>query len=319
VSGAALAGGYVADAILGDPRTFHPVAGFGQLAQRVERAVYAPTRARGIAYTTLLVGLAAAGGEASARVADRAGVGRPVALALATWTALGGRSLTRAAGRLADDVASGDLVAARQALPHLCGRDAEALDAAALTRAALESVAENTTDAVVAVLLWGAAAGSAGVLGYRAANTLDAMVGHRNDRYGEFGWASARLDDAVNWPASWLAAMLTALCAPLVGGSAAATWKTVRRDGAKHPSSNAGRIEAAFAGALDLRLGGPLAYAGVGELRPLLGTGRPPTPADVLRANRLSASVGGASLVVCAAARALVLAVRRTQRHGWSA
>ncbi len=226
MSGAALAGGYVADAILGDPRTFHPVAGFGQLAQRAERAAYAPTRTRGIAYTALLVGLAAAGGEAAARLAARAGLGRPVALALATWAALGGRSLTRAAGRLADDVASGDLVAARAALPRLCGRDPQDLDAAALTRAALESVAENTTDAVVAVLFWGAAAGSAGVLGYRAANTLDAMVGHRTARYGEFGWASARLDDAVNWPASWLAA-ISRLCA--------------RRWSADRPSRRGGR------------------------------------------------------------------------------
>jgi adenosylcobinamide-phosphate synthase len=318
VSGAALAGGYIADAILGDPRTFHPVAGFGQLAERVERAAYAPTRARGIGYTALLVGLAAAGGEATARATARAGLGRPVALALATWASLGGRSLTRAAGRLADDVASGNLVAAREALPYLCGRDPQALDAAALTRAALESVAENTTDAVVAVLFWGAAAGSAGVLGYRAANTLDAMVGHRTARYGEFGWASARLDDAANWPASWLAAILTALCAPVVGGSPAATWRTVRRDGAKHPSSNAGRIEAAFAGALDLRLGGPLAYAGVAELRPLLGAGRPPTPADVGRANRLSAAVGGAALAICACARALHGA-RQPRRHGRAA
>ena len=318
MSGAALAGGYVADVILGDPRTFHPVAGFGQLAQRAERAAYAPTRTRGIAYTALLVGLAAGGGEAAARLAARAGLGRPVALALATWAALGGRSLTRAAGRLADDVASGDLVAAREALPRLCGRDPQDLDAAALTRAALESVAENTTDAVVAVLFWGAAAGSAGVLGYRAANTLDAMVGHRTARYGEFGWASARLDDAVNWPASWLAAILTALCAPLVGGSPVATWRTVRRDGAKHPSANAGRIEAAFAGALDLRLGGPLAYAGVAELRPLLGAGRPPTPADVGRANRLSAAVGGAALAICASARAL-LAARRARHRGRAA
>ncbi len=291
MSGAALAGGYVADGLLGDPRRLHPVAGFGAIARRAEAVAYAPSRARGVVYAAVLVGLAGAAGEVAARVA-----GRRTTLAVLTWTALGGRSLTRVATRLSRRLDAGDLDAARATLPWLCGRDPAALDADGLARAALESVAENTSDAVVGALLWGAVAGPGGVAAYRAANTLDAMVGHRSERYREFGWAAARLDDALNWIPARLTALLAALCAPLVGGSPARAWATVRRDGGKHPSPNAGRAEAAFAGALGVRLGGPLAYAGVEEVRPTLGDGRPPAPQDIRRAVRLSWAVG---LVTC--------------------
>ncbi|MCW3001431.1 MAG: cobalamin biosynthesis protein, partial [Conexibacter sp.] len=166
------------------------------------------------------------------------------------------------------------------------------------------------SDAVVGALLWGAVAGPGGVVAYRAANTLDAMVGHRSARYRDFGWAAARLDDAMNWPAARLAAGLTALCAPVVGGVPGRTWATVRRDGAAHPSPNAGRIEAAFAGALGVRLGGPLAYGGVPDLRPEMGDGRAPHVHDLRRAARLSSAVGVAAALVCAALRELVGALR---------
>jgi len=301
VSATALAGGYAADVVFGDPRCLHPVAGFGALAQRVEAVAYAPTLARGAAYAALLVGGAALAGELAARGAARASAGRALVLGVVTWAALGGRSLTRVADRLATEVAAGDLDAARATMPWLCGRDPAGLDADALARAAVESVAENTSDAVVGALLWGALAGPAGVMGYRAANTLDAMVGHRTERYRDFGWAAARLDDAVNWPAARLSAALTALCAPVVGGSPAATWRTVRREGAAHRSPNAGRAEAAFAGALGVRLGGPLAYAGVAETRPFMGDGPAPRAADVHRATRLSLAVGLAATLACAA------------------
>jgi adenosylcobinamide-phosphate synthase len=311
-AGIGLAGAFLADILLGDPTRLHPVAGFGRLADRAETALYAPSRARGAAYAAVLVGSAALAAELAARLTTSvwpnpsAGLGRPAVLALVTWIALGGRSLTRVADRLADELDAGRLDAARATLPSLCGRDPQALDAAGLARAGLESVAENTSDAVVAALLWGAVAGPAGVAGYRAANTLDAMVGHRTDRYREFGWAAARLDDLLNWPAARLAAMLTAACAPLVGGSRSLTWATVRRDGAKHPSPNAGRVEAAFAGALGVRLGGPLSYAGVAELRPEIGRGPAPTTSDLRRATRLSLAVGAAATVCCACLRTLL-------------
>ena len=226
---------------------------------------------------------------------------RRLVLAACTWAALGGRSLAREADAVAADVRSGDLAAARAALPALVGRDPDALDADGICRATVESVAENTADAVVGVLLWGAVAGPAGVAAYRAANTLDAMVGHRSERYADFGWAAARLDDALTWPAARAGAALAAACAPVAGGSAGAALRAVRRDGAAHPSPNAGRMEAAFAGALGVRLGGPLAYAGRVEERPRLGDGRAPVPDDVTRAIRLSLAVGAAAALAGAA------------------
>jgi adenosylcobinamide-phosphate synthase len=275
----------------------------------VEGAVYAPSRVRGAAYAAGLVGGAALGGALLGRAGASLGGprGRGAVVAAVTWSALGGRSLTRVADRLAGEVARDDLDAARATLPSLCGRDPEHLDGAALSRAALESVAENTSDAVVGALFWGAVAGPGGVAAYRAANTLDAMVGHRSDRYRDFGWAAAKLDDALNWPPARLAAGLTAVCAPLVGGTPDTVVETVLRDGGKHPSPNAGQVESAFAGALGVTLGGPLAYAGHAELRPTMGDGPPPTAADVHRATRLSTAVGAAAALTCAVLRTLLL------------
>lgn len=303
MSALGLLGGFAADRALGDPERRHPVAGFGRLAAALEQRIYAPKQERGVIYTALLVGGAGTAGVIADRLAERVAGrrGSTVLLAAVTWAALGGRSLTRVATALADDVERGDLDAARARIPSLCGRDPQALDAAGLSRAALESVAENTSDAVVGALVWGAVGGPGGVAMFRAANTLDAMVGHTNDRYLRFGWASAKLDDALGWPAARLSAALAALLAPVVGGRPDDVVETIMRDGAHHPSPNAGQVEAAFAGALGVRLGGPLAYAGRHEIRPFLGDGRAPEPADVHRAARLSSAVGAAAAVVCAA------------------
>jgi adenosylcobinamide-phosphate synthase len=317
MSGLALVGAFAADLLVGDPRRGHPVAGFGRVAGALERAVYASSRARGALFCGVLVGGAALGAELAARAASRIWGGRAAVLVLVTWAALGGRSLARAGDGLARELERGSLDGARGALPSLCGRDAAALDAPELCRAAVESVAENTSDAVVGALLWGAVGGPAGVVAYRAANTLDAMVGHRDDRYAQFGWASARLDDLMGWPAARLGAALTALCAPLVGGSPLDAWRTLRRDGAAHPSPNAGRMEAAFAGALGVRLGGPLAYGGRAEVRPTLGYGRAPNVADLRRAARLSLAVGTAAALVCAGAVRILPRIARSDPQ-WS-
>jgi len=295
----ALIGGYAADLAIGDPIRWHPVAGFGRVAARVDRAVYAPSRAQGAAFALVLVGAAGLLANALARTRAR----RAPALLLLTWAALGGRSLVGEARRIAGALDAGELELARAALPALAGRDAGALNADGICRAVVESVAENTGDAVVSALLWGAVAGPAGVAVYRAANTLDAMVGQRNERYAEFGWAAARLDDALSWPGSRLGALLAVALAPTVGGSPAAAWRVLRRDGAAHPSPNAGRLEAAFAGALGLRLGGPLSYGGRAELRPELGDGPAPGSDDVRRACVLSLAVGLASALLCAGVR----------------
>ncbi len=308
ISGAALLAGYAADAVVGDPARWHPVAGFGHVALALERAAYAPTRMRGAVVVAALVAAPALAGELLARAtrlarpATRDGLGRGLVLALLTWVALGGRSLRREALNVSDLVVREELDQARGALRALCGRDAAELDGAGLCRAAVESVAENTGDAVVGALLWGALGGPAGVLAYRAANTLDAMFGHRSERYLQFGWAAARLDDAMSWPAARMTAALTCAAAPLVGGSARAAAQVARRDGGAHPSPNSGRVEAAFAGALGVSLGGPLAYNGSVESRPRLGDGRTPGVEDVQRAARLSLAVGVGAAALCAVA-----------------
>jgi adenosylcobinamide-phosphate synthase len=293
VMGLALIGGYAADAAFGDPERWHPVAGFGRVAMAVERVVYAPSRARGAGFALGLVGGAGVIGGKLGRV-------WPLRVAL-IWVALGGRSLVARARMIAAALERDDLETTRAGLPALAGRDPELLEEDGIARAVVESLAENTGDAVVGALVWGAVAGAPGVAAYRAVNTLDAMVGHRSDRYQEFGWAAARLDDLMSWPGARLGALLAVGCAPLVGGSPATAWQIMRRDGAAHPSPNAGQLEAAFAGALDLQLGGPLSYGGKAEIRPSLGDGGPPGSNDIRRAARLSIAVGLASMALCAA------------------
>ena len=303
MSGTAIIGGYAADLLFGDPARGHPVAGFGRAAQVLERASYAPSRARGAIFAGTLVAGAAALGELLARGCARVGLGRGAALAAMTWASLGGRSLRREAQRIAAALDAGDVEGARASLPRLVGRDPLQLEPRDVCRAAVESVAENTGDAVVCALVWGALAGPAGAAAYRAANTLDAMVGRHDERYEQFGWAAARLDDAMSWPGARAGALLAAVCAPLVGGEPRTAWHALRRDGGAHPSPNAGRLEASFAGALGLRLGGPLSYDGRVEQRPTLGDGAAATTHDVRRANRLSAAVGAAAALLCWAVR----------------
>ncbi|MCP9488768.1 MAG: cobalamin biosynthesis protein [Solirubrobacteraceae bacterium MAG38_C4-C5] len=299
-----LAVGALADRLVRDPARGHPVALFGAVAAALERITHHPSRLAGVGHVTLLVG----GGAVTVRHIERVAP-RLLVTAAVTWAALGGRSLEREAAALARLLEAGDLDGARGRLPALVGRDPTGLPADELCRAAVESVAENTADAVVAPLLWGAVAGPAGVVVHRAANTLDAMVGHHSPRYERFGWAAARLDDALGWPPARLGAVLAAALAPLVGGDALTAWRTLRRDGAAHPSPNAGRLEAAFAGALGVRLGGTNRYPSHVEHRPFLGGGRVPTPDDVRRAARLSRAVGAAS-----AALALAGSVRPHRR-----
>jgi adenosylcobinamide-phosphate synthase len=296
MSGLALLGGYGADLAFGDPARHHPVAGFGRLAAALERAVYAPSRTRGALFAGALIAGAAVAGHALGRR-------HPMMFAALAWTALGGRSLVREARHVARLLDAGDLPGARAALPALAGRDPHDLEAGEVCRAVVESVAENTGDAVVGALLWGAVAGPAGVAAYRAANTLDAMIGHRSARYERFGWAAARLDDALSWPVARAAAVLAVVCAPVAGGSPRSAWTVLSRDGGAHPSPNAGRLEAAFAGALGVTLGGPLRYTGRLEQRPRLGVGPAPSTATVARAARLSLAVGAGAAVLSALLR----------------
>ena len=301
---AGLALGAVADGLLGDPRRRHPVAGFGTVALAVERRLWRDSRAVGAAHALGFTAGATALGAALAGLTRGRPGARTAVTAAATWTVLGGTSLSRAASTMQAHLDAGDLAGARAALPALAGRDPSALDAAGLARATVESVAENTSDAAVAPLFWGAVAGLPGLLGYRAVNTLDAMVGHRSPRYARFGWAAARLDDVANWVPARLTAALTVAGAPLAGGSPSGALRTWLRDGAAHPSPNSGRCEAALAGALGLRLGGRNVYGSRVEDRPLLGAGRPPASGDIGRAVRLSQVVWVGAAVLATAARA---------------
>ncbi|MCX4746127.1 cobalamin biosynthesis protein [Kitasatospora sp. NBC_01287] len=300
--------GYAADARFGDPRRGHPVAFFGRAAARLERALWRDDRGAGALHTALCVGAVAGGAAGIGRLLGRESAALTAA---ATWTVLGGSSLAREARTIGDALSAGDLAAARQRLPHLCGRDPSELDEQQIARAVVESVAENTADAVVNALVWGALAGAPGLLAFRAVNTLDAMVGHKSARYRRFGWAAARLDDVAGWPGARLTALLTVAAAEDRGRA----WRVWRRDGGAHPSPNAGQAESAFAGALGVRLGGTLRYGEHVEHRPVLGGGqRPVAVADIERACRLSRRVGLLALGTTVALR-FAVPVRRGRRR----
>lgn len=280
-TGAAL--GVLADLLLGEAGLQpHPVAVFGRIMRALEGVIYRDSRARGVlqaaAGTTLG---AAAGWTVRSTTAS-------------TYIGVAGRGLRLAAGEVAIALEAGDLPGARARLPALVGREPTGLDEQEIARAVVESVAENTVDAMVAPAMWAAIAGAPGVLGYRAINTLDAMIGHRSARYRHYGWASARLDDVAGWLPARLTAVLVAFVRPR---SAVQVWRSVRADAPGHPSPNAGVAEAAFAAALGLRLGGVNRYGERVEVRPPLGSGRPAQPADIERAVKLSGDVGKALVV----------------------
>jgi adenosylcobinamide-phosphate synthase len=274
--------GHLADRAFGDPRRGHPVAAFGRAAGAAERRLWRDDRGSGAVFTALCAGGAVAAAALASRLV-RSNTTASVALtAAATWSVLGGTSLGREARAVGAALEAGDVEAARARLPHLCGRDPPGLDAVG---------------------------GVPGLIGFRAVNTLDAMVGHRSPRYRRFGWAAARLDDIAGLPGSRLTAVLTVLAGPDRQGA----WRVWRTDGGSHPSPNAGPVEASFAGALGVRLGGTLAYGGRVEHRHVLGAGnRPVEVRDIERAVRLSRRVGLLALAASAVASVGV-------RPAWSA
>jgi adenosylcobinamide-phosphate synthase len=271
------AAGILIDRAAGEPPTaMHPVAWFGHAMTLTERLGYRDSRAAGTAHAILGTALGLAGGVALRSTAA------------ATALAVAGRSLCDTALAIGEALDRGELTAARAKLPALVGRDPSALSGPEVVRAVVESVAENTVDAVVAPAFWAACCGAPGALGYRAVNTLDAMVGHRSARYYRYGWASARLDDVAGYLPARLTASLVGVARPRRAG---AVWQAIRTQASAHPSPNAGVAEAAFAVALGLRLGGRNRYDDMVEDRPALGTGRPPAAPDIARAVRLSADV----------------------------
>ena len=287
----AVAGGVLADLVVGDPPTpWHPVAWFGSAMTRVERRLYRDAVAPGVGY--------AAVGVALARLAA---VAVPMA-AVATTVSSSGRTLVRSAHEIDSRLASDDIAAARQLLPTLVGRDPQHLEADDIARAVVESVAENTVDAIVAPAWWALVGGAPGALIHRAVNTMDAMVGHRNERYVHFGRAAARIDDVAAWIPARLTAALVAAVRP---AAAARIADAVRRQAPAHPSPNAGVAEAAFAAALGVQLGGATVYAGHIDERPILGSGRAAGRADIRRATRLCRDVTFALVSILLASAAV--------------
>lgn len=296
--------GWAADQVLGDPRRGHPVAIFGSWAGAVERRTYRDARPAGVLTEVVVLAPVLALGAAAGRLPAPA---RCAATAALVWTALGGTSLGREGTAVHDLLVGDDLPGARTRVRNLVGRATQDLTADEVARAALESVAENSSDAVVGTLVWGALLGPVGVVLHRGANTLDAMHGHRSPRFHRFGWAAARADDVLGWLPARVTVLATALAAPARAGQVLAV---ARRDGRAHPSPNAGPVEAGFAAALGVRLGGRNVYGGAVEDRGVLGSGPRPTAADLPRAVTLARRVGVVALVLAAGARQ-VLSARR--------
>jgi adenosylcobinamide-phosphate synthase len=282
--GASVAAALLADALLGEPpAAAHPVVLMGRAISAFEGQVLALNGERRLRLTGLL--LAAALPTLSfvlTRLALRLTppkLRRLLEVGLLS-TALSMRGLAWSALAVERELDRGDLEMARARVKELVGRDTERLPPGEVARAAVESVAENTSDGVVAPMLYGLFFGAPGALAYKAMNTLDSMVGHPQPPYKNLGWAPARLDDLANI----LPARLTALSVAAVSGRGLTTLATARRYGSRTRSPNAGRVEAAFAGALDLRLGGANPYGGVLRQGPILGSGHPPEAADIRRA-----------------------------------
>jgi len=266
------------DRLLGELRRWHPLVGFGYLAQRVEVRLNgsAARRWHGVLAVTLLVGgfvflifLAQRNLGAWAWLLDAA----------LLYLAIGAASLKQHAEAVRRALEGGDLDAARRSVGLIVSRDTADMDETAVASAAIESVLENGCDAVFGALFWFFAAGAPGVVAYRLANTLDAMWGYKTARYLHFGWAAARLDDLLNW----IPARLVALTYSVLGNTGVA-WRCWRSQASGWESPNAGPVMAAGAGALAIRLGGAAIYHGQSEFRPDLGEGRTPRAADIARA-----------------------------------
>jgi adenosylcobinamide-phosphate synthase len=278
--------GLMSDLAFGEPRIDpHPLSVFGSFMRRSENTLYGDHRSAGVLHTLVGAGVGI-------------GCGLIVrSIAAATYLSVAPVALMDAARDISRALDEEDLLMARALLPTLVGRDPTSLDASEISRAVVESLAENMVDAVVAPALWGVIGGAVGTLTYRAVNTMDAMVGYRNERYLNFGWASARLDDVANF----IPARLTAAMVVLVRPRATRTvWETVRRDAPGHPSPNAGVAEAAFAAALGVRLGGTNRYGAVVEERVALGAGRRPERSDIDAAIALCRDVTWTMMLVLA-------------------
>ena len=294
----------------------HPVTWIGRLIAALDRLLNRDTadayrrRGAGIVAILLLLGIVGA----IAFVVERELLRLPfglIAVAVVASTLIAQRSLHQHVADVATALEQGGVIAGRAAVAKIVGRDVGALDAAGVARAAIESLAENFSDAVVAPVLWMAIAGLPGAALYKAINTADSMIGHHTPRHEAFGWAAAKLDDLVNLPASRLSALLLVAAAMLSkNAAAAAAWRAVLRDASHHRSPNAGYPEAAMAGALGLSLAGPRVYGGVIIDDATMGDGRrDATAADIRRALRLYRYADAILIALVAATAGIFIAL----------
>lgn len=262
----------ILDAAVGDPdwlwrRLPHPVVWIGKIISALDKALNRPDgsaglrRAMGVLTLVLLTSGGLAIGFALQEATKFIPYGELITIVIAA-VFLAQKSLYQHVAAVRDGLQQNGIEGGRKAVAMIVGRDPESLDEAGVSRAAIESCAENYSDGIVAPAFWFAVLGLPGLIAYKAINTADSMIGHKNETYADFGWASARFDDLINLPASRLSGLLLALCAPIPGGSIAKSFKTIFKDAKKHRSPNAGWPEAAMAGALGLALAGPRKYPG---------------------------------------------------------
>jgi adenosylcobinamide-phosphate synthase len=284
----------------------HPVSWIGRLIAMLEIRLNRGRRGDGIVALAIVLGVVGLVTWLVERELLRLPFGL-IAVAVIASSLIAQRSLHSHVATVAAALEKHGIAAARLAVAHIVGRDTAALDEAGVARAAIESLAENFSDGVVAPVMWMAIAGLPGAALYKAINTADSMIGHRTPRYQAFGWAAARLDDLVNLPASRLAALLLVAAALPLRASAIAGWRAIRRDAPRHRSPNAGYPEAAMAGALGLSLAGPRSYGGVLIDDATMGPGRrDANAADIRRALALYRWADAILLVVLAAVAGLV-------------
>jgi adenosylcobinamide-phosphate synthase len=296
----------------------HPVSWIGALIAALDSALNRPNtsfamrRAAGVATVLLLLAASFVAGTALQRVATIQYVGFGIAI-LVVATLLAAGNLDQHVRKVAAALRSEGLSGGRRSIADIVGRDPDALDEAAICRAAIESLAENASDGVTAPALWYLAGGLPGIIAYKAINTADSMIGHMSERHRAFGWAAARLDDLVNLPASRLTGLMFVAAAALVpGASAPSAWRAYRRDAWRHRSPNAGWPEAAMAGALGLRLAGPRSYHGVVVDDAWMGDGRAEATAqDIDRALKIFRVACAVALLLVAAIGLLIVWLRR--------
>ena len=268
----------------------HPVTWIGRLIRALERNCNSdtatPTRRRALGLITVLLIVSIV--AVVTLVIERGLLLLPfglIGVGVLASALIAQRSLHEHVARVADALDKTGVTGGREAVSHIVGRDVAVLDVAGVARAAIESLAENFSDGVVAPVFWMLIAGLPGAAVYKAVNTADSMIGHRTPRYQAFGWAAARLDDLLNLPASRLSAFLIIAAATVTPrASASGAWRAVRRDAGRHRSPNAGYPEAAMAGALGLALAGPRSYGGVRVDDALMGDGRRAADAGDIRA-----------------------------------